>query len=169
MTPEIVVSEEVGVGNEVFIAGLFHRHFGQKNNIPVIRVGNIAAMPSEKVKTRRGPIDAYLIEVRSIGGLSGSPVFLPLGTRRSMTGLVISPGQLQRYYLLGLMHGHFDVREDDLVDEFLSEDDTSPKSVNMGIAVVVPIEKVMETILQPNLVDWEDSLERKKRELFPQP
>lgn len=63
------------------------------------------------------------------------------------------------------MHGHFDVREDDLVDEFVSAEDTArPKSVNMGIAIVVPIEKVMETIGQPNLIKWEAALERKKKE-----
>jgi len=105
VTPEVVAKEQIGVGNEVFVVGLFHHHYGEKNNIPIIRVGNISAMPSEKVNTRRGPMDAYLIEARSIGGLSGSPVFLPLGTRRSMTGLVVSPGQIQRYYLLGVMHG----------------------------------------------------------------
>lgn len=162
VTPEVVANEQIGVGNEVFVVGLFHHHYGQKNNIPIIRVGNIAAMPVEKVNTGLGLMDAYLIEARSIGGLSGSPVFLPLGTRRTMTGLVMSPGQLQRYYLLGLMHGHFDVREDDLVDEFVSEDAASPKSVNMGIAIVVPIEKVLETIGLPKLVEWEAAQERKK-------
>jgi len=34
----------------------------------------------------------------------------------------------------------------------------------MGIAIVVPIEKVMETIGQPNLIKWEAALERKKKE-----
>jgi hypothetical protein len=169
VTPEVVTNEQIGVGNEVFIVGLFNRHYGEKNNIPIVRVGNIAAMPGEKVNAGLGPMDAYLIEARSIGGLSGSPVFLPLGTRRSMTGLAMSPGQLQRYYLLGLIHGHFDVREDDLVDELVSEDAASAKSVNMGIAIVVPIEKVMETIEQPNLIEWEAALERKKKELLSHP
>ena len=62
----------IGVGDEVCITGLFHPHEGKRKNIPIVRAGNIAAMPEEKVFTERyGYIDAYLIEGRSIGGISG--------------------------------------------------------------------------------------------------
>lgn len=158
---ESVEMASIGVGNDVFVVGLFHRHYGEKNNIPIVRVGNIAAMPVEKVNSRRGPIDAYLVEARSIGGLSGSPVFLPLGFTRTISGLPM--GQL-RYYLLGLMHGHFDVHEDELTDFDIVQDASSEKNVNMGIAIVVPINKVLETIQQPKLIEWEKSVTDKARE-----
>jgi hypothetical protein len=49
--------------------GLFSEHQGAERNIPIVRVGNIAAMPEEPVLTTSwGAIDAYLIEARSIGG-----------------------------------------------------------------------------------------------------
>lgn len=164
----MTTKEEIGVGNEVFLIGLFHRHYGQKNNIPIVRVGNICAMPGEKINTARGPADAYLIEARSLGGLSGSPVFLPLGTRRTMTGLVMTPGQMQRYYLLGVIHGHFDVSESDLVDELLSTGDAlKPQSVNMGIAVVVPIEKVIEVIRQPKIAALDELAKKQKKAILP--
>jgi hypothetical protein len=56
-----------------------------------------------------GPIDAYLIEVRSIGGLGGSPVYIALGNTRSIDGQQID-GQM--LYLLGIVHGHYDVAEE---------------------------------------------------------
>jgi len=153
LTDEIIRAERIGVGNEVFLTGLFHHHYGKQNNIPIVRVGNIAAMPSEKVSTGLGPADAYLIEARSIGGLSGSPVFLTLGSIRSMSGLAIAPESFPRFYLVGLMHGHFDLPEDNLTDELIptTEDFAATRSVNMGIAIVVPIGKVLEMIVQPGV------------------
>src|SRR5436190_824542 len=68
VTPAVIESEQIGHGSEVFLVGLFAHHSGQQRNIPIIRVGNIAALPEEPVKTRIGSIDAYLIEARSIGG-----------------------------------------------------------------------------------------------------
>jgi hypothetical protein len=50
-------------------------HTGDLKNVPIVRVGNLASYPSEQIQTRAfGRMEAYLIEARSIGGLSGSPV-----------------------------------------------------------------------------------------------
>jgi hypothetical protein len=81
-TPDQVRANEVSLGDEVFIVGLFRHHQGTRKNIPIVRVGNLAALTEEKVATKLGLLDAYLIEARSIGGLSGSPVFLNLGVVR---------------------------------------------------------------------------------------
>ena len=43
--------------------------------MPILRMGNLAAYPQERVQVEGVEMDAYLIEARSIGGLSGSPVF----------------------------------------------------------------------------------------------
>ena len=53
-------------------------------NLPIVRLGAIAAMPGEYIKTDWGCLRAYLIEARSIGGLSGSPVFIRVGTTRTL-------------------------------------------------------------------------------------
>jgi hypothetical protein len=84
VTSKIIEDEKIGPGDEVFIAGLFTKHSGKTKNIPIIRIGNIAAMAEEPVYPRwcpGHPMEAYLIEARSIGGLSGSPVFVNVGTR----------------------------------------------------------------------------------------
>ncbi len=141
ITDERVRENEVGLGDEVFITGLFRHHHGSRRNIPVVRVGNLACMGEEKISTKSfGDIDAFLIEARSIGGLSGSPVFLNLGTTRiiakQMKFTIGNPN-----YLLGLIHGHYGeaAHEDD-------GDNLSPDRVNTGIAMVVPFHKIDEVI-----------------------
>lgn len=136
-TEDIISKENVGLGDDVFLVGLFASHSGSQRNLPIIRVGNIAAMPEEKVYTRKyGYIDAYLIEARSIGGLSGSPVFVYMGDMRKM-GKTTRLGRqgLPLLYWLGLMHGHFALSEAEL-------------QINMGIAIVVPTWKILEVINQ---------------------
>jgi hypothetical protein len=146
-TAAAMTASEVALGDEVFVVGLFRHHHGTQKNIPIVRVGNLAARAEEKVVTNLGPMDAYLIEARSIGGLSGSPVFLNLGVVRYIGDGVkhATSGPIQ--LLLGLVHGHFDVRSS-LTDD-VHADTAQPLSaqrVNTGIAIVVPIEKIVETI-----------------------
>jgi hypothetical protein len=74
-TESVIVERKIGTGEEIVITGLFRSHFGNQKNIPIVRVGNIAMLKDEPVWTKYpgGPIDAHLIEARSIGGLNGSP------------------------------------------------------------------------------------------------
>jgi hypothetical protein len=53
---------ELSVGDELFLPGLFVNHYGRQRNIPIVRTGNIAALPEERVLTEMGLIDAYLAE-----------------------------------------------------------------------------------------------------------
>jgi len=163
VTDKLIETEEIGVGDEVFMTGLFSPHFGERNNIPIVRVGNISAMPGEKVNTRVGPMHAYLIESRSIGGLSGSPVFVNLGLVRhgkfSSTGKPI-------FYLLGLVYGHYDIGEVAIDANELNpvaDDGLRARNVNMGIAIVVPISKIMEILNLPSLRDTERPIEEELR------
>lgn len=147
----------IGAGDEVFLVGLFISHAGSKRNIPIVRVGNIAGMPEEPVQTRQGLMDAYLIEARSIGGLSGSPVFVHLPPVRFREG---KPKFLQGdyFYLLGLVHGHWDLPICDT--DMIGEDTLNRKAVNMGIAIVIPVDKILEVINQPGL----EELKRRTKE-----
>lgn len=151
-TEEIIRRESIGLGDEVFITGLFVNRAGKTRNIPIVRAGNIAAMPEEKIDTMAfASIDAYLIESRSIGGLSGSPVFVHLGWVRNVDGQIkFASSPIGIFYLLGLMHGHWD--RDERADDNITEDIDGGK-VNMGIAIVVPATKILEIINQPELVE----------------
>ena len=140
---------EVGLGDEVFITGLLSYHPGTRKNEPVVRIGNLACMPEDKVLVSRsfGAMDAYLIEARSIGGLSGSPVFLNPGIVRGLGGQIkLRPGGAN-FLLLGLVHGHFDTAAGE-IDETgpAPTDGLGGRSINAGMAIIVPFQKIAETI-----------------------
>lgn len=153
-TKPIIEEHAIGVGDEVITAGLFTRHPGEQKNHPIIRVGNIAAIPEDKIETKQsGFIEGYLVEIRSIGGLSGSPVFVHLGgeilpdnfwelfasfgekededvPRKIWSQLRImlrNPYSVQdTIYLLGVMHGHFPINEKAIATTTTEETDTEP-------------------------------------------
>lgn len=155
-TDDVIAKYRIGIGDDVFITGLFVNHYGSERNIPILRVGNIAAVPSEPVTTGMGAMHAYLIEARSIGGLSGSPVFVYLDPLRQGGGpagtVLISGGEGPiggRFFLLGLIHGHYDVRS---VTDLAKPDGLKDEAINMGIAIVVPFSRIRETISQPERI-----------------
>lgn len=139
---QYLISNEVEPGDEVFIIGLFRHYSGQRKNLPIVRIGNIAAMDDEKIQTKWHLMEGYLIEARSIGGLSGSPVFTNLGIQRAFSSNAKPTGH--PVSLLGLIYGHFDsfaYKLDESAD--LEEDKIS---VNTGIAIVTPISKLLELL-----------------------
>jgi hypothetical protein len=77
VTDEIARRYGLRVGDEVFAIGLFTLHRGKTRNVPLVRSGIVAAMPGEPLEDPSSGIEyyAYLVEMRSIGGLSGSLVF----------------------------------------------------------------------------------------------
>ena len=139
-TQQVINEKNIGVGDEVFITGLFIHHFGEERNQPIIRIGNISMLDGEPVTVEGfGSMDAYLIESRSLGGLSGSPVFVHLPPLKP----TVSVG---KFYLIGLVHGHWDIPIS-LVDNFVKDQKTE-NAVNVGIAIVVPAIKILEIINQ---------------------
>jgi hypothetical protein len=51
------------------------------------------------------------------------------------------------FALMGLMQGHFDVPN--LNEDVVTDTDAPENSVHTGIDVVIPVEKIMETLNQP--------------------
>lgn len=118
---------------------MFRHYHGLRKNIPVVRVGNLATLAEEQVETQRfGLIAAYLLEARSIGGISGSPVFINQGTTRSVGGR-LQLSNRPAICLLGLIHGHFDT---DSANADANDPESSNSYVNTGIAIVTPFEKI---------------------------
>jgi hypothetical protein len=151
-----LIEKFIGFGDEVFITGLFTSHFGAKKNRPIVRIGNIAAMPEEPVETKWSPcpMEAFIIEARSIGGLSGSPVFVHVPPRGSGKRDPEAQGTYE-HYLLGLIHGHFDLAasETDFEEpESASADNERgdrPKGLHSGLAIVTPATKILEVLSTP--------------------
>jgi hypothetical protein len=77
MTDAIVKDEEIGPGDETFMVGRFKEHEGTTRNLPTARFGCISMMPLGPVRNWRGiKQESFLVETRSLGGYSGSPVFV---------------------------------------------------------------------------------------------
>ncbi|MEQ1850879.1 MAG: hypothetical protein ABMA01_04715 [Chthoniobacteraceae bacterium] len=126
------------LGDDMFLAGFFSRHYGNDRNVPIVRVGSLACTTIEEIQTKAfGKTKGYLIECRSIGGLSGSPVFLNPGGKFVGNSIVFGGRPL----LIGLIHGHFD---DELSRDVSDDSVNGGRQVNVGIAVVTPIAAVHE-------------------------
>lgn len=137
-----VVQQPVAVGDEVAIVGLLHYVPGMARVTPVVRTGNIALMTDERIEWKTNVwIRAHLIEVRSLGGLSGSPVFVevPTGDKDHPVDDL----------LLGMVRGHF-----------ITDDS---RALNLGIAIVERAECVAELINQKGLVKMRNQMEEKEK------
>ena len=67
----------VGPGTEAIMIGRFVGHEGRQKNTPALRYGNIAMLPDEPIPHDEFGIaqESFLVEMRSLPGYSGSPVF----------------------------------------------------------------------------------------------
>jgi hypothetical protein len=161
----VIDNHDIGIGDEVFITGLFTKVTETTRNIPIVRTGTVAMIPGERIPFGDSMIEAYLVESRSIGGLSGSPVFVR-ETLKIHAGLSPNPKfwsglgkdtsgespfdelEMQgtgRFYFFGSMIGHWEIPTGFTQSE--------AEAVNMGIAPVVPAHKIREIILQPEIVE----------------
>jgi hypothetical protein len=171
--------EGIGIGEELFITGLFTGHTGKQRNLPIIRSGIIAAMPGEPLRDDSGDeYMAYLAEVRSLGGLSGSPVFAIVTRARhrqigdrvgllhrrsylSNTESSESFGEMvdftSKVFLLGLVRGHWEFGQTGPIQFGV---DVREK-INAGIAIVTPIQEVMKLLDREDLVKERRQLDKK--------
>lgn len=154
----------IGVGDEVFVAGLFTPAPGREMVAPIIRHGNIAMLPKEQIQTELGFTDVYLIEARSLGGFSGSPVF-------ARPTILLSMEQRDDKYVepvfgtggtkfLGVVQGHWDIKESEMNKPQIIH---ALGGVNLGIAIVTPAYKLLETLNRPELVDLRNRIEENYR------
>jgi hypothetical protein len=158
------------IGDEVFISGLFASREGEKRNIPIIRTANIAAMPEEPLWP--SPAVSYLIETRSLGGTSGSPVFFDLSragvTKKAeppIIGLINQTGgsypiMIMPYYFIGMiLSSHAQRYEDD----FFPDGPQADAEFNAGIRVAMTAHDVLSFMNDdPNMPRYRDNIVEKK-------
>lgn len=157
-TDENIKRYNLGLGDEISIIGLFTNFIGTSKHFPIVRTGSIAMMPTDKVPFEGGPMEVYLAEGRSIGGLSGSPVFVRPTSR--IVGLGNEQGPqpvfgVGVFQFLGLMLGHWDLP----VGVNLGQ----AEAVNMGISIVVPAKKILETLYHPELVALRNEQDERRK------
>lgn len=156
VTSEDIVEKRVGMGDEVLITGLFTEAPGVSRSMPIARTGNIAMLPEEQLQTEMGFADVYLVEARSIGGLSGSPVFVRAVDE---THAPTSRDSVRGMKLLGLMHGHWDIKESEMNKPKIVHD--RQRGVNLGIGIVTPAAKIAEIIDSPLAIEVRMAFESK--------
>lgn len=76
LTTEAKERALLGPGDEAFFVGRFVGHDGRQRNVPTVRFGNIAMMPEKIQHPGSGSQESFLVEMRSLPGYSGSPVFV---------------------------------------------------------------------------------------------
>jgi hypothetical protein len=161
-TADLLAEKSIGVGEELVVVGLFTSHHGRTVNRPIVRSGIIAAMPDEPIQDAQSGLDfdAYLAEIRSIGGLSGSPVWVVIDPARPMPARGGFRSPTWSFYLLGLIRGHWEKEEEWLTDF----GGTEQESLNTGIAMVTPIQKALDIIDSEALVKERKRVDRERAE-----
>ncbi len=152
---------DVALGDEVCAVGLYTSHHGRTKNVPVVRIGNLSALCDEPVDTLKGAVDAYLVEMRTIAGLSGSPVFIvvpPVGSRDGQVAVfngfnVVPLGILVGYHVVASKEDQVPVPRFRESNAPQNEQDEyySPDERNTGFGIVIPIERVMEILERKDL------------------
>jgi hypothetical protein len=143
------------------MVGRFVAHGGRLTNNPVARFGSIALMPNpdEPVRDGRGKdVEAFLVEMRSHAGFSGSPVFLmiPHNSFRGEFDNHELEDNTTRFRLLGIDTGH---KIDPLrLHEWDGRDwgNEAPYGVKhySDMAIVAPIWKVVELLKREDLAEY---------------
>ncbi len=152
---DVMEERSIGIGDEIFTVGLFTQHAGRSRNIPIVRSGILSAMPHDPLVAQDGSrYAAYLIELRSIGGISGSPVFVYLDARRAYKSNV-DEGKYQILFL-GMIRGHWDLKKELGTDAEVVEYDVpmghvKGENLNTGIAVVTPSQHVLMALESPTI------------------
>lgn len=140
-TYEVLTRDQIGIGDDVLVIGLFVAHPGRSRNSPILRSGMIATVPVARLQDQRSGFDydAIMVELRSFGGLSGSPVLV----RRGDT-----------FLLLGLIRGHWDQIGPPVFPE------PEGQTRNLGVAIVTPAEYIHRVIFAD-----EEIRDRRRRDL----
>jgi hypothetical protein len=146
MTQEFAGKIKLGVGDQVFMVGRFIGHDGKQRNAPLVRFGSIAGMPSEpfeyQLGGKRHDQMSIVADIRSIGGYSGSPVFL------NENQLYRRPdgGVIDKHWLVGIDWGHVKMWSPVCGPDEEPVGNTQV-NVNSGMAGIVPAWKLLDILM----------------------
>ena len=184
-TPTFASNTKLGFGDEVFMIGLFANHDGGERNLPLARFGNISAMPSDNVPIRQPNNNyrpSYVLDMRSRGGFSGSPVFVYRTPNADLTeqGTPNALGAIKKYQesvysmhsfhnlflrLLGVHCAQFpeEVKFEtaEKIGDPIREGDTL--RIASSMTVVVPAWRISELLDRPYFAEQRATRDRARR------
>jgi hypothetical protein len=149
VTDDLVKEQKITDGDPVLFAGFFWQFPGKKRMEPIIRQGNIAMMPEEKIPFLRMAEKVYLADLHVFGGNSGSPVFVNLAGFHN--------GKLTfgfEYRLLGVINA--EVTEDENFNLELTTTMKGKVAGNSGVSTIVPAEELRALLDDPRLQKLRD-------------
>lgn len=149
--------ERVGLGDTCYAVGLFRVLQGARRNVPILHTGNLALVAGEErvpVRDRSRPgktmlINAHLVELANLEGLSGAPVFIR--GELELAGLTFGEhGQRNmvakdsRLHLLGVWQGSWDQE---------APAARAGERVPVGVGIVVPASDLLALLNQKDVVE----------------
>ncbi|MGO9397414.1 MAG: hypothetical protein ACLP19_06140 [Xanthobacteraceae bacterium] len=162
MTDQKMSDYDIGVGSLTYTVGLFRLLSGEKRNLPITYMGNIAMLPrDEKIpvvdwtdpnKERIIYVEGYLIAAQSLDGLSGSPVFVRPESNINFAKILTGPGVAEKdvcglftqVELLGIWQGSWTAKPDEI--RAASQEIGDSITVPVGTGIVVPYSKLIEVL-----------------------
>ncbi len=155
-------TQGIGIGDEIFIVGLFRKMAGRARITPIVRTGHIAMKASEPILTKNyGEARLHLVEAFSTAGLSGSPVFVhetvyfpyyDMEMQKQSVAMTLG-----KTHLLGLLHGTIPI---ETIVELAGAVSDPNQKWHSGISMVVPSEQLLEIFNQPGLIEYEKKVDR---------
>ncbi|GEM_PF-6163510 len=171
---------------DTFSVGLFSSYYGKTKERPIFRYGKIAMVPEDKISIKLPTIDnsveekeveAFLIEQRSIGGMSGSIV---------LADYLLKPV----VKIVGIIHGHYDdlndksqndyenptgeqqcqdIKKDcdniyskcQKIEQQVQKKHERMKSINSGISIVIPSYKILELLEREDVRNAREDAKKK--------
>jgi hypothetical protein len=154
----------VGIGDNVFMVGRFINHEGKQQNAPLVRFGAISRMSSEPISyILEGKLhdqESIIADIRSIGGYSGSPVFLNEFPFVSRPG---SSEQPDKYWLVGVDWGHIKMWSPVCGLNEEPNGSNTQVNINSGMAAIVPAWKLLDLLMSEKLVKHRKDVEDRIR------
>jgi len=150
-----IKTERVAEGDLLYFIGLMAQYYGDLKNYPVVRRGALGILTDEKIETPTGRQHAFIAELTSWPGNSGSPVFLNLAGLR---GGNLTVGTNLKF--LGILSGSFLNRSRGTVlnsDTFISGND-----FNTGVSFIIPAERVKAVLDSPAAQANRDAVVKKR-------
>ena len=152
----------LGVGDEVVMIGrLAHLRGAPSLNRAVARSGMIAMMPGEPIiDARNFAVEAFLVEMRSLSGYSGSPVICTI-VPGAWRGLGISQNHGEGHqFVLGIDCGHIKMASPVVDESGTRVTEKYQVYEHSGISIVVPAWRIIQLLQDPYLVEQRASAAR---------
>lgn len=143
---------DLRIGDDVAMIGRHRSYDGVSLNVPSTRFGHISQFPGiEMEDERKRKQSAFLAQIPSMPGYSGSPVFLVqnLTEKHAEYGEVIARrGGAHDIRLLGVNKGHLPYYAPTYLSQSAARNEALTAEINSGVAMVVPAWHLRETITE---------------------